>query len=158
MTKLKFKGKSNILKKTSSGINPTDFSLAVKEAAQCPDDPCGDGGSSVGYKKYVALLSQTGQDDPVATVLENTLGGVPVWTRYSMGQYLCTLPDAFPKLKTFCSVTRGYDWGNLGNIYFGHAVGDDFLYMYFLDYSGSSNDIMNGPSGNDLYVEIRVYP
>ena len=32
------------------------------------------------YKVYTALLTQTGTNAPVATVLENTLGGTPVWS------------------------------------------------------------------------------
>lgn len=44
-----------------------------------------------GIKKYVALLTQTGTNDPVATVLENTLGEVPVWTREDQGEYRATI-------------------------------------------------------------------
>jgi hypothetical protein len=47
------------------------------------------------YKVYTALLSQSGTDAPVATVLENTLGGDIVWTRDMAGQYTGTLADAF---------------------------------------------------------------
>ena len=32
-----------------------------------------------GYKVYTALLTQTGTNAPVATVLENTLGQTPTW-------------------------------------------------------------------------------
>lgn len=32
-----------------------------------------------GYKVYTALLTQTGTNAPVATVLENTLGETPTW-------------------------------------------------------------------------------
>lgn len=39
------------------------------------------------YKKYVALLTQTGANPPVATVLENTLSGIPVWTYVFSGSY-----------------------------------------------------------------------
>lgn len=46
-------------------------------------------------KVYRALLSQSGTDAPVATVLENSLGGVPVWTRANPGEYLLTLASAF---------------------------------------------------------------
>lgn len=116
-------------------------------------------GSSSGPKKYVALLSQTVTDPPVATVLENTLGGTPVWTYHSTGQYLCTLTGAFPKEKTFCLVTYGYDWGNQAVVYFGHSINSDYLYMYAYDLqTGAPIDIQNGPIGNDLYVEIRIYP
>ena len=41
------------------------------------------------YKVYTALLTQSGTDDPVATVLENTLSGTPVWTRNDVGDYTC---------------------------------------------------------------------
>ena len=33
---------------------------------------------------------------PIATVLENTLGGELVWTRTALGSYAATLTDAFP--------------------------------------------------------------
>jgi hypothetical protein len=51
------------------------------------------GGSS--YLVYTALLSQSGTNAPVATVLENTLGGTVVWTRVGAGDYFGTLAGAF---------------------------------------------------------------
>jgi len=51
-------------------------------------------------KRYVALLTQTGTDAPVATVLENTLGGEVVWTYNGPGDYTGTLAGAFPANKT----------------------------------------------------------
>lgn len=47
-------------------------------------------------KIYVALLSQSGTDAPVAVVLENTLGDTLVWTRAAKGTYHGTLASAFP--------------------------------------------------------------
>ena len=47
------------------------------------------------YKEYVALLTQTGTNAPVATVLENTLGGTVVWSRNTFGNYSGTLSGAF---------------------------------------------------------------
>lgn len=55
------------------------------------------GGSS--YLVYTALLTQTGTSAPVATVLENTLGGTVVWTRESAANYIGTLAGAFPNNK-----------------------------------------------------------
>jgi hypothetical protein len=49
----------------------------------------------VPYKKYVALISQTGVLDPTVTVLENTIGDI-VWTRFAAGDYRGTLTGAFP--------------------------------------------------------------
>jgi len=44
----------------------------------------------LGYRSYTALLTQTGTDAPVATVLENTLGLNPVFTYDVAGQYTLT--------------------------------------------------------------------
>lgn len=52
------------------------------------------------YKIYVATLTQTGTGAPVATVLENTLGGTVVWTRNTTGDYTATLSGAFTANKT----------------------------------------------------------
>jgi hypothetical protein len=49
----------------------------------------------VPYKKYIALISQTGSADPTVTVLENTIGDI-VWTRTLAGRYEGTLVGAFP--------------------------------------------------------------
>jgi hypothetical protein len=59
------------------------------------------------YEVYTALLTQTGNNAPVATVLENTLGGTVVWTRTNTGQYLATLSGAFTLDKTVVFVTTG---------------------------------------------------
>lgn len=50
----------------------------------------------VGYQEYVAFLTQTGTDAPVATVLSNNLSGPIVWTYVGVGSYLGTLASAFP--------------------------------------------------------------
>jgi hypothetical protein len=39
------------------------------------------------YLEYEALLSQTGSGDPVATVLRNSLGFTPAWSRLTTGIY-----------------------------------------------------------------------
>lgn len=93
---------------------------------------------------------------PVATVLENTLGGTPVWTRVNLGYYECTLSGTFVTNKTFCTVSYGYDYGNLGVPYFGTTISQDLTVLYFKDFSGNSIDIQN-TNGNDLYIQIKVY-
>lgn len=40
-----------------------------------------------GVKRYVALLTQSGTDAPVASVLENSLGAAMVWSRVAAGNY-----------------------------------------------------------------------
>ena len=51
------------------------------------------GGSEPAYKVYTALLTQTGTDAPVATVLENTLGYDIVWSRLNAGGYTATATE-----------------------------------------------------------------
>ena len=77
-------------------------------------------GESVGlkYKVYTALLTQSGMDAPVATVLENTIGEI-VWRRVNEGQYECELTDAFIEDKTGILTTATFDgyveayWNNV---------------------------------------------
>lgn len=54
----------------------------------------------VPYKKYIALMTQTGTAAPTVIVLENTIGNI-VWTRDSTGIYEGTLTGAFTLDKTY---------------------------------------------------------
>jgi hypothetical protein len=60
-------------------------------------------------KKYVAILSQTETSAPIATILENTLGGTPVWTRESLGVYKATLTNKFPVGYTIVMPANAHD-------------------------------------------------
>lgn len=68
------------------------------------------GGSVAGFtsgaKLYVALLTQTGTDAPVATVLQNDLGGTVVFTYSGAGDYSGTLAGAFLAAKTVVSFSN----------------------------------------------------
>lgn len=52
------------------------------------------------YKIYKVLISQSGENAPTVTILENTLGNI-VWTRNSTGTYLGTLTGVFTTSKLF---------------------------------------------------------
>lgn len=107
-------------------------------------------GTGIKYKVYTALLSQSGTDAPVATVLENTLGGTVVWSYASPGTYVATLSGAFTSNKTFLHL-ENLNWDGSANNLLQYldvntcrlliAAGDDFI-----------------SSGNDAQIEIRVYP
>ena len=58
----------------------------------------------VHYKKYVALMTQTGTAAPTVVVLENTIGDI-VWTRASTGLYRGTLIGAFTLDKTYAMMS-----------------------------------------------------
>jgi hypothetical protein len=47
-------------------------------------------------KVYFANLAISGTDAPVATVIQNDLGGEVVWSRFASGWYKATLIGAFP--------------------------------------------------------------
>lgn len=64
---------------------------------------------SVRIKKYVAILSQTETSAPIASILENSLGGTPVWTRESLGVYKATLTNKFPVGYTIVMPANAHD-------------------------------------------------
>lgn len=96
------------------------------------------------YKVYTALLSQSGTSAPVATVLENTLGGTVVWNRATGGVYHATLTGAFASNKTAIFVTN--------------RLSTDLLRAYRYDANIIYLESSNG-DGNLLNntIEIRVY-
>ena len=135
------------LKEKTSGIlvvAPEDLLLvAASQNQTTPVDPRP-------YKIYTALLTQSGTNDPVATVLENTLSGNIVWSYESTGIYLGVLNGAFPLNKT------GVLMGNSGV---------DSLSL-IKGYRSTINDIyieasVSGVGTNGLLnytlIEIRVY-
>lgn len=96
---------------------------------------------SAPYKKYVALLTQSGTDAPVATVLENTIGNI-VWAREDSSNSSANLSLGFPnELKTFILVSST-------NVFYpAYWVNDSQIVVQYV------ND-------GDLYnfaIEIRVY-
>lgn len=103
-----------------------------------------------GYLVYTALLSQSGTDAPVATVLENTLGGTVVWTRANVGEYVGTLAGVFITEKTWCNATGDYDSALICAM---TRASDDAVFLYTLDDLPALSDVFSIVS-----VEIRVYP
>jgi hypothetical protein len=59
------------------------------------------------YKVYTALVSQTGTNAPVATVLENTLGGAVSFTYSNVGVYVVSMPLSISQSKTICFINSG---------------------------------------------------
>jgi len=111
--------------------------------------------SGASYKVYTALLTQSGTDAPVATVLENTLGGTLVWTRYSAGIYKATLSSVFTENKTvvYPDYAVGYYINNLSTTIRGSRVSSNDI---SIEYSGGVDFSDEGIS--NVLIEIRVYP
>ena len=104
------------------------------------------------YKVYTALLSQSGTNAPVATVLENTLGGSISFSRVSAGIYRISLTGAFTQNKTGFSYTRGIT-SNALNVTNGIRRVDNDTIEFNSVVNGSFFD---GQAVNDT-IEIRVY-
>lgn len=105
------------------------------------------------YKVYTALLTQTGENAPVATVLENTLGGTLVWTRISAGAYKATLIGAFPVDKCFflpVAISVPMDGGT--SIQMSRISNDEIAI------ETSNDDIISACIDGRWPIEIRVYP
>jgi hypothetical protein len=103
------------------------------------------------YKVYTALLSQSGTDAPVATVLENTLGGAVVWSRNLQGVYFATLNGAFIDNKTFgLSGNNVVDGQAVKNIIQRNTDNQIVVETYFN--TTKQDGILNKTS-----IEIRVY-
>jgi hypothetical protein len=106
------------------------------------------------YKIYTALLTQTGINPPVATILDNTIGNI-VWTRTSPGIYIGTLIGAFPIEKTFIMAIvggSGYDTAVL------NGGGGEIYNVYRIDNNIITVNNVNGDDQlNNTPVEIRVY-
>lgn len=113
------------------------------------------GGSS--YLKYVALLSQSGTDAPVAAVLENTLGGTVVWSREDVGRYSATLTGAFTANKTWCSAIAGGYYGNSVFLLF-TRIDSDTAMLQSYDYNGLGLQDISTDTEKEVSIEIRVYP
>ena len=64
--------------------------------------------TAVGYKSYTALLTQSGTDAPVATVLKNDTAPVLTWARTAQGVYTLTASEAlFTVNKTIVFINYG---------------------------------------------------
>jgi hypothetical protein len=102
-----------------------------------------------GVKVYKALLTQSSTNAPVATVLENTLGGTLVWSYVGVGSYRVTLTGAFPLEKTSILTTQSF--ASTTYVYWNDINSIDYL----------TNNVANIPTNELLYytsITIEVYP
>jgi len=110
-----------------------------------------------GVKVYRALLTQTGTNAPVATVLENSLGGTVVWTRSSGGSYVATFSGAFPADKVVgCS---GMTLGEDGSYFTISRSDDNTLALSTMQSGGDGTfSFADAVLASGVPIEILVYP
>ena len=136
------------LKEKTSGplvVAPEELTLldeSLKETTPVDSRP---------YKVYTALLTQSGTNAPVATVLENTLGGNVVWSRGGKGYYIATSSGLFTIDKTGVFIEPSSNLAITG-------------YFQVQDKTINTVEITTadkiGTADNGLYktsIEIRVY-
>jgi len=121
--------------------------------------------SDSGVKIYEANVSQQGTNAPVSSVLKNTLGGTPVWSRVGPGIYVLTLAGAFPQAKMALYINAVPMSDPPNNINFvGLQVGDGIntvgLSTQFGDVSAgwAGMDFADDVIGQAVSVLIKVYP
>lgn len=102
------------------------------------------------YKVYTAIVTQSGTNAPVPTILENTLGATPTWTRAGAGNYKITLTDAFTIGKSFVLTSTDYLTGNIEHMTGGFSS-NDFYEMYTYNLTNVASD------GGYWFFELRVY-
>ena len=107
------------------------------------------------YKVYTALLNQTGTDDPIPTVLQNTLGGDIIWTRDLAGEYIGTLPGIFDSNKTTIQIiaNTGQGYTTLSEV-----VDIDSIHIIMCNWMpGGVEPIPADDLLSNTPIEIRVY-
>ena len=108
------------------------------------------------YKVYSALLTQLGTDAPVATVLENTLGGEVVWSYVDTGIYTATLANTFTENKTF--ITSSINGLTNNYPFFQKTDDSDNNTLYFNCFKLIGGDLrLNNTLLFNTEIEIRVY-
>lgn len=108
----------------------------------------------LGYKEYAALLTQTGTDDPVATVIKSDLSGPIVWARTGPGAYTGTLVGAFTDNKTIVFATFAASSADGYYIYNFTRTTDDVVTMNILDNASLGTD---ADTDSAISILIRVY-
>jgi len=109
------------------------------------------------YEVFTALITQTGTNAPTVTILENTLGTTPVFSRSSLGAYIITVTgNEFTSDKTFVSFNSVFNQGSSEFPIF--SVPEETLtenvieFQTFENEGGLSDEILSKTG-----IEIRVY-
>ncbi len=105
------------------------------------------------YKKYIALLSQSGTSAPTAIILENTLGTI-IWGRTSAGIYTATLTNAFSANKTTIFHGTSADATYVAM----NRTNASVITITVIDSDGSTPVDSLIVGGGNVLIEIRVYP
>lgn len=104
------------------------------------------------YKVYTALLTQSGTDAPVATVLENTLGSI-TFSRTDIGKYGIISNQLFTINKT--AILSGSEYIFNPTLVSSSVSDSSLIEMSTVDVTGVNNYSDDILASN--LIEIRVY-
>lgn len=105
-------------------------------------------------KKYVAKITQSTTEDPVATVWVNELGGTLVWARAGAGSYTAILTGAFAGNVLAIAVQDFWATGNVANGFRQNISKNNSDGLIIKQY----NNTLTPSDSFTMYVEITVYP
>ena len=119
-------------------------------------------GGELPYKVYTALLTQTGTNDPVATVLQNTLEGTISFHYVGTGNYVVVNSIPWDQEKTTFQLEVGFgDFGSFVPSYVPITGGGKTILTFSNIGTAGSNppNILPPENGvlNKSLIEIRVY-
>lgn len=110
--------------------------------------------------RFVALISQSGSSNPVATVLENTTGGTFTFTRESQGVYKGVIAGTtIPFAKT--TILMGAPQPNDFSAFIGYYVEPnetDEIYFYTVDIAADGTAALTDGMTDNLTLDMRIYP
>jgi len=107
----------------------------------------------VGYTAYVARVTQSCTNAPVATVISNNTGLTFTWTRQNTGSYRVSPSSAFVINKTWIQMTGGDLSVGTTSVSI-KGIGTAFA-------SAVNVNLINGNVADEItaaFVEIRIYP
>lgn len=107
------------------------------------------------YNVYSALLTQTGTNNPVATILNNTIGTI-TWVRNATGAYEGNYTPGFPLEKTTLTINTAYN--NMMFYLANFETGEPSTQVLLKTYETAGDPL----SINDgllyyAFIEIRIY-
>ena len=109
--------------------------------------------SQVGYSTYVARVTQSGTNAPVATVISNNTGLTFTWSRNNTGSYRVSPSSAFVVNKTWIQMTGGDLSVGTTSVSI-KDIGTAFA-------TAVNINLINGNVADEItaaFVEIRIYP
>jgi hypothetical protein len=127
-----------------------------------PQGPPGEGAAPA-YKIYTALLTQSGENEPTAIELENTIGNIS-FSYLELGTYQINLPIPIDIDKTFLYIGNGpsidqkvfYEETGIFTISFDINSGASPTLFLFSSLDGFGANYSNNKF-NKTPIEIRVY-